>query len=304
MMGRTNMFSLLPPQIIHQIIRFLLPNNPNAIIHPSHEATKTLLALTRVCRATYQLASSALRLHCVYLDSETQIQALLKCLSTAPVNSHGPIRSMFLHAFVDADGLPPRVPNHAYEEDEQTLDSMYKGLHCMEPVDWVDQVCVHDETAENVRDLLVAVAPTLRRLIFDYPACIVQEEVCGRLWPAFRAGLSSLTYLEEFVSTHYDVSHFDHDVESDACWPNLRRLALDCPEIDAENEIWKHMARFWRWLSWLMRIRLTIRQKETDEDSNDSTIMMTIASAGASYGSTANRFGLLARTSRRNGSMP
>ncbi|KAK0546493.1 hypothetical protein OC845_004571 [Tilletia horrida] len=69
--------------ILHMIDRVI--DNPRAIYSPSDDVTKTLLSLTRVCRATYAHASNHLRRHCMFIDDQKR---LTDCVSYLKATNH------------------------------------------------------------------------------------------------------------------------------------------------------------------------------------------------------------------------
>ncbi|KAF4435162.1 F-box-like domain-containing, partial [Fusarium albosuccineum] len=74
----------LPVDIILLIIESLVPKNTQPILPASNPVTKTLVAFTRVCKATYPVASRLLWNFCLYIDSPDRATQFLRFLSSAP----------------------------------------------------------------------------------------------------------------------------------------------------------------------------------------------------------------------------
>ncbi|OAA67575.1 hypothetical protein ISF_03751 [Cordyceps fumosorosea ARSEF 2679] len=83
----------LPQELLLGVMEHLLPRPGTgpSILPASHVATRTLVALTRVGRATSEPARRLLRRHCFYLDSPRRAEAFLR---------------YHHHDGLDADGTP------------------------------------------------------------------------------------------------------------------------------------------------------------------------------------------------------
>jgi hypothetical protein len=208
----------LPPEILQLIIESVLPSNPQALLPTSHSAARTLLALTRVSRATYTLASRLLRQRCLHVDSSRRLADVLLCM----------------------DRLVPTLPPTALSLRQIT--SLYLapfgGSGSGSGTGSLDD----QPTAVWVRELLCEVAPTLRRLIVHMPF--------GSLDPfddhlnvrrTLRDGFEQLTRLEEFVCLgEYPALSVPDRPTTDVwrLWPDLRRLALFGVPLDSHWLWW------------------------------------------------------------------
>ncbi|KAI0162100.1 hypothetical protein GGR57DRAFT_498445 [Xylariaceae sp. FL1272] len=74
--------SRLPWELIFEIMTCLLPCDPEALIPPSHPATKVLLAFSAVCHSTRRVAVPKLLQHCVYFGSTHKLSRFLNELHT------------------------------------------------------------------------------------------------------------------------------------------------------------------------------------------------------------------------------
>ncbi|KAM0421489.1 hypothetical protein ACHAPT_010662 [Fusarium lateritium] len=133
----------LPIDILVMIIEALAPEDPRPILPASDPITKTLLALTRVSKATYPTASKLLWQNCLYIDSKQRAQDFLRFLSNelyyphvVPSKARGAAR-LYLSPFPqevdpqDSDGdSEPDVPNVSIEEAElQATEPQEPSLH-------------------------------------------------------------------------------------------------------------------------------------------------------------------------------
>jgi len=71
--------SLLPHEVLIQILEYLVPSPPPLILPPHHISVKTLLSLTRVSRAVHETAIRLLYTYCVYIDQPWRMHKL--CLA-------------------------------------------------------------------------------------------------------------------------------------------------------------------------------------------------------------------------------
>lgn len=198
----------LPIELLIQIIEHVPPNR-EAILPAGDIATKTLVALTRVARITYQPANTVLRKQCMYIDSTSRLARVRSCLnlfmpSLDPGLSLRHITSLYLAPF------------------RQSL---------REPL-----------VAKYVDTLLCEVGETLQRLVISMPFSTLQayddDEGVRRL---LRHGLEQLHNLEEFACIGdypaLSVSTPDTGEEGGTgpattttdvwrLWPKLRKLML------------------------------------------------------------------------------
>ncbi|KAK5994357.1 hypothetical protein PT974_04831 [Cladobotryum mycophilum] len=202
------------------------PSDPDVILPASHEITKTLLAWTRVCRATAPLASKFLRQHCTHIDSYKKLQSLVRCLgrSAHRVDQYGQPNvntptQMYLSPFLD--------------DDYDTIPAPLNDL----------------PTAKSVHDLFFLVAPTLRRLIVNMPLrSLYPDDDYDGIRPLLRKGFEALVNIEEFVSLQDGLflrlgprSRNEPEVWA-TCWPKLRRLSLYNVDIDPDRPLFSSMA--------------------------------------------------------------
>ncbi|KAL6400851.1 hypothetical protein AUP68_16569 [Ilyonectria robusta] len=219
----------LPQELLFLIIESLAPSNPDAILPSSHENTKCLLALTRVCRSVSQLASKLLWRSCPHITSLNQAQAFaaaLECLS--PDDPRRPT-SLFLGLCRGDEAAPtanwpwPRhfnepAPHPGHVSSSDMLDLGFSG----------------SIIGNLVQGILLSLAPTLRRLIVNMPLAAVSSAHDGdSLMRLLRPGFEALVNLEEFTSVGDSFSFRSGSPEVWAtCWPKLRRLSLGSPVMN------------------------------------------------------------------------
>lgn len=158
----------LPPELLYHIIEGVLPSDPEILLPSSHASTKTLLALTRVSRDTYRLATKLLRQRCIFIDSEQRLANILLC-------------------------IPRFVPNLPTTFSLRNITSLY-----LEPF----RETLDDKlTASWVRDLFFEVSESLRKLVVLMPfnSLDIFNDRHG-VRKMLRDGFESLHKLEEFVS--------------------------------------------------------------------------------------------------------
>ncbi|POR39796.1 Uncharacterized protein TPAR_00003 [Tolypocladium paradoxum] len=198
----------LPTELILHIMDCVLPANPRALIPPSHISTKTLLALTRVSRATYRHASRLLRQRCLYLDSSRRLADVLVCMPRL-VPTLQPALSL---RHVTSLHLAPFGPS---------LD---------------DQ-----PTAIWVRELFCEVCETLRRLVVQMPFSSLDPlDDHLNVRRTLRDGFEQLTKLEEFacLGEYPALSVPDGHTDVWRLWPGLKRLVLFGVPMDSHWLWW------------------------------------------------------------------
>ncbi|KAF7562207.1 hypothetical protein G7046_g1936 [Stylonectria norvegica] len=188
--------SRLPPELLCQVIESVLPSNPDELLPASHVSTKTLLALTRVSRVTYALATKLLRQRCLYIDSSRRLATVVLCLSRfvptlPPVLSLRNVTSLYLAPFEDSLNDQP--------------------------------------TAKHVQALFYEVSDSLTRLVVHMPFKSldpVDDHLSIRR--TLREGFAHLHQLEEFVSVgeYPALSVSDGPTDVWRLWPDLKRLTL------------------------------------------------------------------------------
>ena len=202
-------------ELIYHIITLLSPQNRRALIPASDVTAKTLVAWTRVCRATYVVASEHLWNHCTYIESNKRLERLLDGLraTTVPRGRQGPwnLTSLYLAPF------------------GETLDNL--------------------RTALGIRDLFYAAKGTLKRLVIDMPLrSLYPKDDVQNIRAALREGFSLLTALEEFVSIRDELFLDTHGLDwlpeepvVWTMWPKIHRLALYNPFITPK--FWRDVIR-------------------------------------------------------------
>lgn len=250
----------LPWDVILLVIELLTQPHKDAILSSSHTVTKTLLALTRVCRTTYPTASRLLWRHCVYLDSSQKSKEFLSSLSTPsplerPWLAFEPA-SVFLSPFADetagdqtsetfeatSDPGSPSEPFSPYHEASSDSDSSaFFGRRS--PLNDLPTACL-------VQEILFRLAPILKKLVIDMPLRSLYTEYDYQgVRPVLRLGFEALANLEEFVSVrdelYIDIDEWPSSQEPlvwATKWPNLRRLGLYNLDLDSGRSAWDAMA--------------------------------------------------------------
>lgn len=236
----------LPLEIILEVINSFFWADDKAILAPCHETTKTLLALARVCRSIRPIASELLYRHCVYIDSEERLMKLCQTVllptqdSTAPSKN---IAKLFLSPFTGA-AKSVSANNVSAEATATQRDDASDSSTPSPPIDSpLDDL----STATAVRDLLTAVAPTLRSLVIDMPLrSLYPEDDHNGVRPILRAAFSALTGLENFVSVRDELFLNTTEARDEpevwaTLWPKLQCLALYNLDLGAEG-IWNQLA--------------------------------------------------------------
>lgn len=220
----------LPLELILQIIASLI-TDPRSILPPSHSTTKTLLSLTRACRATYPIASNYLRQHCVYIDNDRRLRQLLHCVESTRSRTQLSERPGQVAGPATTAPRPLRPITTLY------LAPFGRSLD--------DQ-----PTAIWLRELFCLLRLTLLRLVVDLPL--------RSLYPAddhldvrrtLRGAFEQLLVIEELVCVRDELfldvldaewrrtsGHGVPETMVWATWPRLRRLALY--NVDADEGFW------------------------------------------------------------------
>ncbi|KAK7220065.1 hypothetical protein V2G26_008068 [Clonostachys chloroleuca] len=270
-----------PNELLLHVISFLEPAG-SEFLPAAHQTTKTLLALMRLWKTTNEAASSIFSRHCIFLDSEDRTLRFARCLSLAssrPMPGHRPpfagITSIFMESFLEyteeLEGTLALVEPNPYgpsdlthkghsssrvgeaeeengdgadEEDEDDEDDFMGMRSCPHPQ-------INDlPVATAVHDILIAVAPTLRRLMVNIPLrSLYPGEDQLEVKAVLRRGFESLVNIEEFASVQdelflYTAPDRFGDLQDDVwatSWPKLRRLYLYNPLI--EEEFWSNVER-------------------------------------------------------------
>ncbi|KAL7901207.1 hypothetical protein HDV63DRAFT_191306 [Trichoderma sp. SZMC 28014] len=185
----------LPPELLLLIIDAVVPPNPHLLFPASNSTTQTLLALTKVSRATHAQATRLLRKRCMFVDSSRRLADVLLCMprlvpTLPPVLSLRHISELYIAPFRDAlDDLP---------------------------------------TAQWVRELFCEVAETLRRLVVQMPfASLHPMDDHLSVRQTLREGFEKLHRLEEFTCLEeYPMSSLSTFETNIWRWPELKRMVL------------------------------------------------------------------------------
>lgn len=222
----------LPPEILQLIVENVLPSNSRALLPPSHSATKTLLALTRVSSATYQMASRLLRQRCVYVESTRRTEMVLRCMNR----------------------LVPSIP-------APTLSLRHVTSLYLEPFEAARDYLA---TARLVRELLGSVAETLRCLVVNMPFPQMHDtDDWVEIRRTLRAGFEQTVNVEEFVCLggYPTLSTLDARTDVWRLWPDLRRLVL--LDVPADSH--------WLWwdIATLLRLQHVVLARPLNLDAVD-----------------------------------
>ena len=263
----------LPLELVLLIAEALIPG-PQAIVPPSHDLTRTLVSLARVCKALHAPASRLLQRHCVYIDSPQRARLFVQYLSSTHPGRHHHIESLYLAPVPETyDRHDPEWLKHleqvaqtipASEQPDSPNSEGSSALWDMRPE--APQLRRTEETlypklsrykfpianltvAMATRDLLLLLAPTLKRLIVDLDIVLLGygKDPKG-IKPVLRQGLGALVHLEECVSIRDELDLDLGDGSRDTLvwavhWPKLRRLAIrPCAIFHNEPDFWNAMA--------------------------------------------------------------
>lgn len=223
----------LPLELILQIIASLI-TDPRCILPPSHATTKTLLSLTRVCRATYPIASNFLRQHCVYIDDNRRLRQLIYCVE-------------YTRRRTQVSQRPGHVGHPATTSPRplRPITSLYLAPFGPSLDD--------QPTAIWVRELLCLLRLTLLRLVVDLPLrSLAPADDHLDVRRTLRNGFEQLLVIEELVCARDELFLDVLDAASRraaslgvpqtvvwAAWPRLRRLALY--NVDASVRFWANV---------------------------------------------------------------
>lgn len=223
-------FANLPLELIFHIIDSLLPGDSRTVLRPSGSITKTLLSLTRVCRAIYPVASNHLRQHCLYIDNDRRLRDLIWCIESAiGISQNSDKQTSTLTAPVSLS-LPPGIAL-------RPITSLYLAPF--------GNTIDNQPTAIWIRELFCLIHPTLKRLVIDIPLrSLYPADDHLNVRKTLREAFSLLTSLEEFVSVRdelfLDLLEPEWRTEREMAvwrlWPRLKRLALY--NVAADETFW------------------------------------------------------------------
>ncbi|KAH8821393.1 hypothetical protein F5884DRAFT_767641 [Xylogone sp. PMI_703] len=192
----------LPPDLILYILDFIpLTATPVIALPASHEITKTLLALTVTSRLTHLPALRLLYTRCMFIDSQSRLDTLVRTITTTLDRVHSPrvldlITSVYLAPFPEHNPGP------------------------------------HTATAIGnlLSTLLEIISRTLKRLVIDMPL----RTLFWHPFPKLINTFSQLTSLEIFCSVRDelylgsldDSFTWNPDVPIWSSWTQLETLVL------------------------------------------------------------------------------
>ena len=206
---------ILPAEVIHNIIGHLIPENPPVAFAPDHLVTKTLLALSRTCKATSSLATTLLLQHCLYIKGKDRLLLVVRGLCT----ENG--RSALGSSTFQTNGTSLYfAPWPATKDDFPCL-----------PL-WAEGVVKGVDLADYVEVLFEKLGPYIRRLVIDRPQRSYGETIKGEV--ILRKSLMRMPRLQEFSSfgDHGYLLPGFRQIEVWNRWPQLRRLALNGISLD------------------------------------------------------------------------
>lgn len=220
----------LPLELILNIIDSLLPGDSRTVLRPCGSVTKTLLSLTRVCRAIYPVASNHLRQHCLYIDNDRRLRDLIWCIESASGVSQQSNKA--------TSNLTPSVPPSL---PPGIALCPIKSLYLAPFGNSLDNL----PTAIWIRELFCLIHPTLERLVIDIPLrSLYPADDHLNVRKTLREAFSLLTNLEEFVSVRDELFldllepewRTEREVAVWRLWPRLKRLALY--NVAADETFW------------------------------------------------------------------
>ncbi|KAH7150153.1 hypothetical protein B0J13DRAFT_549640 [Dactylonectria estremocensis] len=255
----------LPNEVIQMIVGNLVPSMwDKASLPASHVITKTLIALTRVCWATYPRATDLLWQYCLRIDSNNKALKFSQCLQSTSVEKifhHCRHVRLYLEPFEEPSEEPFEEPLKEVESPSEAGSSSGSANDTPEP-SVIRFSCYGGSSDESsfspspkppladmqtaivVRDILLTLAPVLKCLIIDMPLRSLYPEYDKEgIRPILRHGFEALVHLEEFVSIRDELflaiveDETEHHVWA-TCWPKLRRLALYNLDMDPEEGAW------------------------------------------------------------------
>lgn len=206
-----NMPQFLPPELWHQILDCLI-QTPNgyqpAAFEPAHVVTRTLRALTFVCKLLHPVASKYLYSHCVFV-SRARFQKFRSCLVDQA------------RARLDRDLVTSNS-----SRDARDLSRLPVSGH--DNVAYITSCIVDFDDILQIDLVLSTIGSNLKRLVLDMdPAHMnsYEDDVYQKV--RIRSGvLASMSSLHELVVTSAMATHFEKPP------PNLKRLALAGSFID------------------------------------------------------------------------
>ncbi|KAM0289772.1 hypothetical protein ACHAO9_005649 [Fusarium lateritium] len=209
----------IPLEIILQILENSIPpGQPNRIVSVSTPDIQLLVTWAKVCRATYEPATRFIRQHCVHIDSQPRLETFLKCLTYSQTRD-------------EVSTLPKTM-------SLSEISSIYFGLSEKE----IRLV----RTNASLRDVLIKLGGSVRRLILDLPFRKVDHEhsTGNHIGIAYQQGLQALYNLEELVTLGGlpALEFWRSELDISSVWPKLRRVAGFKINL-SEEALWYNVAR-------------------------------------------------------------
>ncbi|KOS18490.1 hypothetical protein ESCO_000902 [Escovopsis weberi] len=248
----------LPPEVLLLVVEASAPANPLLIAAPSHPAARTLLALSRTCRATRVPAARLLRERCAHVGSGGRLARVLECMAASAAVEDGAATEE--EEDEDDDAAAAALGSLAPIMPLRHMTSLY-----LEPFAEKERLG-EAGTAAAVGGLLAQVGGTLRRLVVRMPFGPrgeggeeeeeVEEEqeeeeeevvVVVRAKRLLRDGLARLGALEEFVCLGSYPTLGCPGGPGEAAdpvwrqWPLLERLVLFGAPVRS-GWLWREMA--------------------------------------------------------------
>lgn len=238
------------------IAEHLRPPNPKSLLPANDVRTKTLIAFSRVSKASYLVAVPLIRAHCVFLDSKLRLTKFVASILHSPPdfvkqgNYSAEMKkglrgtsNMFLRPF------PLSMPPMAPELDLSRFDSFD-----LPPLSWMETSRLTDSQSRAIvvtmNSALYACSRSLRRLVVDFPLKQIyiprrSAHVHQEMLTSFRC----LGEIEEFI-----ILQDEHYFSVFPLWPTLtpphhwlavpsrlRPLLFYNPLCEREAEIWMGM---------------------------------------------------------------
>lgn len=201
----------LPSELYSAIIDYIVPSD-NVIAYPASDpTTKALLSCLTASSLTYPAACRNLYAHCLYIDSPSRLDRIVRSLeipNRPTTTNRGSVR--------------PKV---------QYVRGLY--LACFTSDTIKDPVIVN-----QIGKLFGLVHTRLAKLVINLPlrSHYPEDDVDLGLRRTLRRAFLQLSNLEEFTSVQ-DELYLDSEIEGAqsivwTTWPRLQRLALYNPQID------------------------------------------------------------------------
>ena len=222
----------LPTELLSSIIQCLRPSGSPVAIPATHEVTKALLALTSVSSRIRSLAAPYLYDYCLYIDSPSRLQLLLRTLC-----SQADILRNEEHAFRESAGDKSLGP-FLRDRGHGVLKSLYLAPFTQDTIK-------EPPVVQMIASLFEIISPCLTRLVIDMPlrSLYPEEDISGPR-SVLNEAFQRLTALEEFTSAQDELFLDTLVAEQDVIvrqplvwrmWPRLKHLALYNVDVDSQR---------------------------------------------------------------------